>query len=214
MKKQIVLAIAASTLTSPLLAQDTDPVRAHLGHVAESFRGTPDGMGLLPAAVAEAQIAQQHATLAGRDPADLDAMKRHTRHVVNALDPAQEEGGPGLGYGVIPAARGTAQHIGLAAGSEGASDNVQTHARHVATAASNAAANAEAAMELAAQIDDAEEASEAAELVEELARFTTAIVEGVDANEDGRIGWQEGEGGLAQATQHLGLLMDGEGLGR
>ena len=43
--------------------------------------------------------------------------------------------------------------------------------------------------------------------------LTDAIVNGVDADGDGRVGWQEGEGGLAQATQHLGLLKRGEGMG-
>jgi hypothetical protein len=38
------------------------------------------------------------------------------------------------------------------------------------------------------------------------------LVPGVDANGDGRIGWQENEGGLQQAEQHVGLLKTAEGI--
>ncbi len=34
----------------------------------------------------------------------------------------------------------------------------------------------------------------------------------IDANQDGQIGWQAGEGGLQQAQAHMTLLMKGEGL--
>lgn len=35
---------------------------------------------------------------------------------------------------------------------------------------------------------------------------------GLDANGDGKISWQKGEGGLKTADKHLGLMMDGEDL--
>jgi hypothetical protein len=198
---------------APISAQDTSPAHTHIGHVADGFRGTPDRQGLLPTAVAEAEIALRHATLAAGDASDLEGMQRHVGHVARALDASTSESGPGLGYGVLAAAGRAAQHISLAARSEGASDGAKTHATHVSTAANNAVSNAEAALELASQIQEATEASEAAELLEELTALCDAILNGVDANEDGRTGWQEGEGGLAQATQHLTLLMRGEGLG-
>jgi hypothetical protein len=207
------MAIALSSLAfaSPTLAQN--PVHTHIGHVADGFRGTPDGLGLLPTAVAEAEIANQHAMLAGRDPADLEAMQRHMAHVIHALDPSKEPNGPGKGYGVVAAAEGAARHIELSAASEGASDGVKTHANHVATAARSAAASANTAIRIAQQIQKATDAAVAAELLTQLTAATGAVLNGVDANNDGRIGWQAGEGGLAQATTHLGLLKSGEGLG-
>lgn len=204
---------AAPAAPQPM-ANEVSPAHAHIGHVADAFRGTPEGQGLLPTAVAEAEIAHQHATLASRDLEDLEAIQLHAGHVANALDPSVVEEGPGLGYGVVPAATGTARHIEFAAASEGASDGVKTHAVHVATASRNAVANAEAALELTDQIGEAEDAATAAALLEELVALTEAIVQGVDADEDGRVTWQEGEGGLAQATQHVGLIQQGEGLDR
>jgi hypothetical protein len=72
--------------------------------------------------------------------------------------------------------------------------------------------NAEAAIDIAEDIQKAEDAADAAALLDELTRLTDAILNGVDADGDGRIGWQEGEGGLAQAAQHMELLKRSEGL--
>ena len=55
-------------------------------------------------------------------------------------------------------------------------------------------------------------AAEAAPLVTEVIAQTNNISNGLDANKDGTIGWQAGEGGLAQANQHMMLMMKGEGL--
>jgi hypothetical protein len=210
----LTVLLATATLAAPVQGrQETSPAHAHIGHVGDAFRGTPETQGLLPTAVAEAEIAHQHATLAARDPASLDGMQRHASHVLHALDPSTAESGPGQGYGVIEAATRAAHHIELAAGSAGASDGVKTHANHVATAAKAAVGRAEEAVDVAEDIQEAESAEEAAELLERLTTLTDAIVNGVDADGDGRVGWQEGEGGLAQATQHLGLLKRGEGLG-
>ncbi len=207
------LTVLALGATATQLTAQTNPVHAHIGHAADGFRGTPDGMGLLPTAVAEAEVAHQHATLAGRDPSSLEGIQRHMAHVIHALDPSQVEGGPGLGYGVVAAAEGAARHTELAASSEGASDGVKTHATHVATAARHAGSMAAEAIELAEEIQEAEDAASAAELLERLTALTDGIVNGVDADSDGRIGWQEGEGGLAQATTHMGLIKRAEGLG-
>lgn len=208
----------------------------HLHHVSIAFRGTPDGQGLLATALAEAEIAVQHAALAAQAPEDLDAVKRHAGHVLHALDPSATESGPGLGYGAIKASERTAHYIALAARSDGAVPPIETHAEHIETAARNAAANGTAAAELlreileteaaeetteteepaeTAETEEAEENDEAKgvpELLEEVVDLLTAMLEGTDVDGDGRIGWQEGEGGLAQASTHLGLLRRAAGL--
>lgn len=217
------LVVLAATTAVPLHAQDaapgadaarqTPPAHVHILHTATSFRGTPDRMGLLPTAIAEADVARQHAELAARAPADLESMQRHAGHVIHALDPTEVENGPGLGYGMIRAAERTAHYVELAMASSGGGDAIQTHGPHVATAARSAMAMAEEAVAVAEDIVDADTAEEAAELLARLTELTAALRDGVDADGDGRISWQEGEGGLAQAEQHLGLLMRGEGLG-
>jgi hypothetical protein len=140
-------------------------------------------------------------------------MKLHAGHVVNALDPTLVAKGPGSGYGVKKAAAGAMQHIGLAAKSEGASANVKTHATHVSTALDDVVKWTDEAIATAQKIQAATSAAEAAPLVTELVAQTNAIANGLDANKDGNIGWQTGEGGLAQAQTHMGLMMKAEGIG-
>jgi hypothetical protein len=209
------LAAAAAPSLAQAPTEDTAPTPAHthLRHVAETFRGTPDRMGLLPTAVAEAEIAVRHAALMASDSTDLAAMHRHAGHVIHALDPGEIENGPGLGYGMIAAARRAAHYVDLAIAADGGGEALETHGPHVATAARAAAAAAEEAVGVAKEIMEAESADEAVPLLDRLTALMDRMTDGVDANGDGRIGWQEEESGLAQARQHLELLLRGEGIG-
>ncbi len=198
-------------VANPAAAQEE--AHAHIGHVMEAFPPTPDGGGLLPTALEEASIAAQHAAFAARDLDDLDNIQTHAAHVLHAVDPDEIDGGPGLGFGVRQAAQGVADHIGAAASSDGASDNVQVHAEHVATSARNTVERAERIVELVREIQAATTAEEAAPLAEELVELTEILTTGKDATGDGQVSWRQGEGGLAQAEQHMRLMMDGEGLG-
>lgn len=205
------LALPAAFVVAAADAQQ-NPVHTHVGHVSTGFAAAPDGAGLLATASAEAAVAAQHARLAAYDPTNLEAAKAHAGHVLHALDPAEGSQGPGKGFGVKRAAEGVAAHIGMAAGAAGASQNVTTHAGHVAAAARGAVARTERAVAVARQIQAVQIYSAAEPLLAELVTLTRQIAEGVDADGNGSIGWQEAEGGLAQAEQHLTLLRRGEGL--
>ncbi|MEX0837078.1 MAG: hypothetical protein WD101_02010 [Gemmatimonadota bacterium] len=222
MKRHGIMVVGGAVLTAgllvvamPLVAQQPavqqSAAHAHMSHVADGFANTPDGAGLLPTALAEAAVARQHAELALRNTTELASMQRHAGHVLHAVDPSRIEQGPGAGYGVVRAASGVAQHIEMAGSHETASENVQLHATHVATAARTATERAERIASLAEEIMATTSADGAAGLLQELADLTEQMVSGVDANGDGRIGWQEGEGGLAQAEQHITLMKRGEG---
>jgi len=196
-----VTAMAGFGLASGAQAQST----AHIGHVAESWQDTPDGVGLLSAAQMEAEVAEQHAGLAAESE-DLARIKAHIGHVMHALDPASVDGGPGHGYGVIKAASGAARHIEMAGEADDATEAAQAHSGHVNVAASNVASWAEAALEMGQQLQATDDLGTAQELAGQIHEATRAMLDGIDANGDGTIGWQEGEGGLAQATTHLGLI--------
>jgi hypothetical protein len=184
----------------------------HMGHVLTGWQDTPDQMGLLPTAQAEAEVAAQHAGFAASRPDDLDWMKLHAGHVLHAVDPSVESEGPGLGYGVQRAAQGAAQHVRFAAESEDASDNVKLHATHVETSARNVVGWSQRIVELGQQVQAASSAGGAAPLVVEMETLTQAIVAGTDANGDGTVSWEESEGGLAQAAQHMQFMQEGEGM--
>jgi hypothetical protein len=204
----IALAALLACAAGPAFAQ----AQAHIGHVMTGWGDTPGGRGLLPTAEAEAGIARQHAGLALSDPGDLDSIKLHTGHVLHAVDPSAIDAGPGLGYGLEKAAAGVATHIGLAAGSADASDNVKLHAEHVAASARNVVIWSREIVALADEIAASSDAAEAATMAQEVRALLGCIVDGCDADHDGAISWGPGEGGLAQARQHMGLMMEGEGM--
>ena len=195
--------------TGALVGQMQEPnmVETHVGHVMSGFQGTPKMEGLLPTAFAEVRIAEQHAVLAMRDPTNLDAIKLHAGHVINALDPSVVTAGPGLGFGVKQAAAGVAQHVGLAAKVPGASANVGTHAAHVTGAANHVVAKTDEIVALAQRVRAQTNPGLATIL---MARVQTAVGQlevGIDQNRDRRIDWAAPEGGLAQAQQHMELLI-------
>jgi hypothetical protein len=210
----IALGSVASAQQPPAAGQApaSNPAHTHIGHVMTMWKDTPNTQGFLPIAVADAKVAATHAGYMQKSPDNLDSMKLHAGHVLNALDPSIEPKGPGSGYGVKRASAGALQHISLAAKSEGASKGVQTHAGHVSASLSDVTQWTDQAIATAQKIRAATSATEAAPLVAELITQTNNIANGVDANKDGTIGWQTGEGGLAQAQTHMGLMMKGEGL--
>lgn len=208
----LTLALSLSAPAAPTAWAADMESHAHMGHVMTGWNDTPDGMGLLPIAKAEAEIAAAHAGYAASDLSDLDSMKLHIEHVLSAVDPSTGAAGPGMGYGVLKAAQGVAAHIGFAADAGDASGNVKTHAEHVASAAQNTVARAEEIVLLGKQVLDAERAEAAAPMVEKIAVLSDALIGGIDADGDGTIGWQAGEGGLAVAETHMGFMMSGEGM--
>jgi hypothetical protein len=199
-----------SAATSPAVKVPAGPAGVHIGHVVNGFGDTPNGQGLLPTAMAEARTAAQHAALAMRNSGNLDAMKLHAGHVINALDPTVVATGPGLGYGVKKAATGVATHIELAAKAEGASPNVIMHATHIATAARNTVQRADQLLALAKQVQAATAVADAAALVSQMVSLADQLIAGADKNGDGRVGWEEGEGGLQQAQEHVNLMLSAE----
>jgi hypothetical protein len=209
------VALAALTIggANAQQAPASNPAQTHIGHVMTAWKDTPNMTGFLPAAVADAKVAATHAGLAAKSPDNLEMMKMHAGHVLNALDPTLVAKGPGSGYGVKKAAAGALQHVGLAAKAEGASANVKTHSTHVSASLEDTVKWTDEAIATAQKIQAATTAAEASKLVTELVAQTNAIANGMDANKDGTIGWQAGEGGLAQAQMHMGLMMKGEGMG-
>lgn len=184
----------------------------HIGHVKTSWHDTPDEKGLLSVAQSESAIAAQHAALAISKPTDIDSIRLHSGHVLHAVDPLAIAGGPGLGYGLEKAASGIEAHIGYAAGSGDASDNVKLHATHVATSARNVTTWTKEVVRLIRQIETNDNAKHANIMAGNVKHLLACVINGCDANSDGTISWESGEGGLAQVEQHMHHMMRGESL--
>src|SRR5204863_7416763 len=74
--------------------------QTHIGHVLDSFNGTPMNMGLLPTALAEAKVAAQHAGLAANSTV-MPMIKTHSGHVITAIDIMIVALATGSAYGVM-----------------------------------------------------------------------------------------------------------------
>jgi hypothetical protein len=225
-----VALIGVVLCTAPAFAQTSaNPAHAHIGHIMTSWKDTPEMKGFLPTAVADAQVAMEEverADLEGR----INDFWLHGGYVLNALDPGTETAAllktayarlpttyvkieiPGTGYGIKRAVAGALQHVQLAAKSEGASENVKTHAAHVAASLENVAKWTDEAITTARKLLEAKDVGGGQILVDELTYQIGQIAIGTDANGDGQTGWQTGEGGLRQAIAHMRLMMKGEGL--
>ena len=205
--------LALVTLSFPVAAsvaaasqQEPTPAQVHIRHVVDAINGTPDRVGLLSILEEEAQIAAHHAKLAAADTESLESMQRHIRHVRHAVDPSTEPKGPGKGYGVSKAAKGVETHIMLATKSVGSSEGIEMHANHVATSARNVVAWCTTILTESEKVVNAESAKDASDATQKIAELTQHVLEGVDANGDGRVSWQAREGGVAQAKQHGELV--------
>lgn len=226
-----LLLLLASAPTSPLVGQEPaeqepaaeepadqqpaeqqDETGVHLNHIMSGWEEAPSGQGLLALAVAETQVASRHATLAVRSSENLEAMKTHARHVLHALDPTMvEEGGPGLGYGVIRVSEDIADHIQLAVEAEGFGGNVANHAPAIIQSADNAARWAREMIDVVEEIQAAETAATAEPLAVELRTLATKVVSGADMNDDDQVRWQDGEGGIMHIQEHMNLLIRVDG---
>ena len=224
-------AVGAALLLSGAvpLAQAPSPAQAHIGHVMTSWKDTPETKGFLPTAIADTQVAMEQverADLEGR----INDFWLYGGYVLNALDPGPDTAAllktayarlpttyvkidvPGSGYGIKRAVAGALQHVQLAAKSEGASDNVKTHAAHVSASLENVAKWTDEAIATARKLLDAKDVGGGQVLVDELTAQVGQIAIGTDANGDGQTSWETGEGGLRQANTHMRLMMKGEGM--
>lgn len=204
------------------------PAHLHIGHVMTGWKDTPDMKGFLPTAMADAEIAEEQAHMADLE-GRINDFILYAGYVLNALDPSPETAAllktayarlpnpreikvPGSGYGVKRAVAGALQHVQLAVKSDGASDNVKTHAAHVVASLENVAKWTDEAIAAAQKVLVATNVAQGQPPVTDLEELAGYINAGSDANGDGQIGWQTGEGGLAQARTHMRLMMKGEGL--
>jgi hypothetical protein len=189
---------------------------------------TPNRLGLLPTAVADAKIAEEQAYMADLE-GRLNDFILFSGYVLYALDPGAETKAlletayarlpatanrvsfepPGSGYGVKKASSGALKHVKLVAESEDATEEMKTHVLHVSASLENVVNWTDQAIATARKILVATTASEGQPLITELEALTLKISNGLDANSDDRISCLKGEGGLLSAETHMKLIMKG-----
>jgi hypothetical protein len=79
----------------------------------------------------------------------------------------------------------------------------------VATSGRNVGKRADQILALAKQVQAATTADAAAALMGQISSLAEQLTVGADANGDGRVTWQDGEGGLQHVDEHVRLLIGG-----
>lgn len=197
---------------APIIPTLPGVVGIEIGYITTNYLDTPDKSGLLPMAQAEARVAAQHAGFMPRALDNLATLQMHAGHILHALDPKQMPAAtaPGRGYGLKHALEGIVAYADAAAKDAGASANVKTHSAHIIGAANGTNARADLVIAMAKKIRATTVLKDAAAMVGELQSLCDQLLAGADANADGKIGWDKGEGGLQQVQEHVTLLLNGE----
>jgi len=208
----MVLALSGCAYIDNTLVQEKFPTIAHthIGHSITGWKYTPDEKGLFQIAEQEAQIAQQHAEYAMERLDNLDLIKLHTGHVMHAVDPESQEGGPGLGFGEKRAIAEAVNHINFAAESDDASENVRNFAEPFTKNAEAVVQRCDLILALAQEILATSSVQEAAALAGENLNLTRANVEGIDSDGNGTIGPDPGEYGLKQLRAQITDMVNRE----
>ena len=203
----LILAAAHAEDEAPAAPKEKE-YEAHLGHILTGWMDTPGQVGLIAILEEEVDIAIAHAGYAATDLDNLDNIRLHTDHVRHAVDPrALRSGqGPGRGYGIIRATQGVLDHLSYALAADDASGSLQLHAEHVTASANNVRFWAGKILDKAGQIVGGASPVASAFFAEEIVEHLQWIKNGRDADGDGAVTWQEGEGGLAQMKAHLGYI--------
>ena len=196
--------VSALMLCKPATAQQSAAAR-HVAHLTASFPGAPESRGLIVTASEEANTAMMYANFAGGNPANLEAMKNYVGLLLRVLDPSYGPG-PGLGFGLKPAAEAIIEHIELAMSAEGASPSVRAVGPVLADAARGVIARCNRIIELGERLYAAETAQEAALLVAEIRTLTLALDTGEGNDLDA------GQGGLTHVEAQAYEILSGDGL--
>lgn len=203
----------AYALVSGAQAESTMNVaHMHLEHVSSSWPEAPGQVGFMTVALQEAGIAMDHVALAEGHGGDLATLKLHVGHALHALDPEEQDSGPGLGFGVIEGADGAEKHTLYAAQSPGASDNIISNNLRVRNPLRNAESLAKLAVRAGNAALDARSVSAAQPSLDDMAWLVNAMINGVDENGNGTIQATREEGGLVIARDEMNAIRRAEGL--
>jgi len=199
--------LAALVFSTGALAQGPSTAHIFLMRIWQQGVNTPQNMGYLPLAEAEAKAALLHANKALDAFGDPVAVNRELMEVVHALDPAREEQGESLGFGLTHAAASIMAFMQTAMMRPDASGNVKEKGKDVAASADHVIETAREAQILADEFRKTP-GQKKAELVTIRDDIATAL-SGRDENGDGTISAKEG--GLQQIRAVMAKMLQGEG---
>lgn len=209
---EVMDALAQILITSPDgIPSESDaattPEATHEEHTDDYDAPTlpvSQNSSLLAGALQEAQIAKMHAGLAA-DSTTAGSMHTHAEHTINILRGTQEDyngngrgENPGLGYGVAYFTDRIQQHLDAIANAPTATRAVQSQLELIRVCIVNVRGWMNQVVTLETQQLSAEDVVAVHPALVESTRFATAILEGIDLNQNGQVEPFEGECGLQQ----------------
>jgi len=201
-----VIVVAAMFLGGCATQQPTI-AHVHIGHATTGWVDTPGEKGLFVVAEEKARSAAEEAQDALDNRDDLAKVKLHVGRVKDALAPASKSGGGETSYGMIAALDGASDHMGFAAESKDASENVK---RSVALWQEHAAAvvqRCQLSVALADEVLRSQNREEAVAITEEIRDLTQYNL--IGGGDDSR-GESSGEVGMRQLRNELEAMIDRE----
>jgi serine/threonine protein kinase len=182
---------------------------------SSTYEGAPQAGGptvsLLASALAEAQIASQHAGLAQRS-STIGGMHLHNEHTVNILLGTQDDydgdgsgQNPGFGVGLPRLIDLIEAQLDTVANAPAATRRLQANLENIRVCLENARLFADQIVELEKEMLAATDITAVSQPALDSTRIATALINGVDTNGNGQVEPFEGECGLNQVTTY-GLL--------
>jgi serine/threonine-protein kinase len=202
---EVMDALAQILITSPdgIPAQPDDTATAEPGYEVTALPSSQNS-SLLAGALQEAEIAQRHAGLAA-DSTTAGSMHTHAEHTINILLGTQDDHNgngrgenPGLGYGVPYFTDRIQQHLDAIANAPTATRAVQSQLELIRVCIVNVRGWMNQVVELETQQLSAEDVAAVHPALVESTNLATAIIEGIDLNQNGQVEPFEGECGLQQ----------------
>ncbi|MGD9891037.1 MAG: plastocyanin/azurin family copper-binding protein [Dehalococcoidia bacterium] len=202
------------------LLRDEIPTGAmlHIRHLLARFDTTPNNIALATGLLTQAEVAAGSAAKAKQslDANDLAGMRAQLEQVINLIEGQQGANGdlngderrdnPGDGLGLLNYAATTAEHAQLAIDGAPGDKIVRLHGGHVIASTKNTAEWLAEARALVLSVFRAPNATAARPSVDRLNELLAAVLNGRDANRDGRIEPIPGEGGARTAYDHAQLM--------
>jgi plastocyanin len=213
--------------SGPVVASAQLPPNAmvHIRHLLVSFPGTPGKIGLDVGLRQQTEELLRHAQFA-RDALranDLAGVKRHTEHMIlliegkkgpdyKDLDRDGKVLDPGDGFGLLNYGdqlgylKGVADHAGLAAEADDATDLVKLHSRHVQIATENITGWVTQLRDIGLTVFASKDVASTGDKVQQMLVLAERAYNGFDANNNEVVEPIPGEAGAKLAYQHAQLM--------
>jgi hypothetical protein len=196
-----MLAAAGCTHQTPTISH------IHIGHAMQGWYDTPGEQGLFIVAEEKAAEAEKSALTAVGGNLDLKVIKADIARARALTDATTAPKRLEEKYGVKQALSAAVDHIGYAAASADATDNVKSFAKGFGPDAAGVLDRCDLIVALSGDVDASTSTEQAELLARQIEKLTRANIHGEDLDGDGVIGSRPDEYGLVQLRRDIEAMI-------